>query len=206
MVRRWMACVLAGALGSCGLTEPAQPDPAPEPAPVEPAEAEDDEMAVKQAMQMAPAKRKDAIDWAAAFERQRIDVSGFSTKNRATLERSNVPVLLPSDPDLCTNLTVLAGEGWYTATLGPTERQIFVRGTRLATPRTWTEEEKRALGADDAVRISRLDGLVSASFSLFGAAYSLELECTKGMDDPFCADDEAVKRLVTSLGFAGGGE
>ena len=189
---------------ACSTPAPEAPGPT-EPAPDGPATA-DMEMQVKTKVRMPTDRRVDPIDWVTAFKRQRVDLATLPAESRARVKKSNVPVLLPSDPELLSNCSVFVGDGWYAATLQAEGYQLLIRGTRIAHTVDLSQKEKDALGKAEDLRITRTEGIVTASFSLFGAAYNLEIECEGGDTNAACATDERVLELSKNLGFAGGKE
>jgi len=183
-------------LASCGLFQPpaAPPPEAPDPDPMV-------EMSEKKAVKMPHDDRLDPVDWKAAFARQRIDDAYVTDEIRAARQVSDVPVLLPNDPELLRDVKIYSGEGWYSATLKSADRHVLVRGTRRAHSVDLTDADQAHLGASDTVMTSVTEGIVTASFSLFGAAYNLEIEC---MTEPSaCADESTARQYVQGLGLAG---
>ncbi|MEN0067772.1 MAG: hypothetical protein AAGA48_36925 [Myxococcota bacterium] len=184
-------------IAGCGLFDP---NPPPEPVdPIDPME----EMTEKKTVRMPGNRRLDPIDWVQALKRERIDKAFVTEDVDKALQKSGVPVLLPNEPALLGDIQVFSGEGWYTATLGDAEHQVLIRGSRAAHSVDFTEEERSRMGKRDEVTFTRTEGIVTASFSLFGAAYNLEIECTKGPNAPACADESTARRYVKKLRYAG---
>lgn len=186
---------------------PAAPAPSASEMPTEAGAQSDemDEMEAKQAVNRPGPPTLDAVDWQGAFARQRIDSASLPASARQTIGKAIVPVLLPSNEELLRTVDLYAGEGWYTATMQGDGHQVFVRGTRVSHKAPPAAMEQMN-DDDQPVRITRTEGIVTASFSLFGAAYNLEIECDEGTTDPHCSSDEVCTDLVKSLGFAGGTE
>ena len=190
---------------ACGSPQPAEPAPAVPSDPSEPTEAVD-EMAMKEAVRMPTDRRIDPIDWEEAFERQRVQVATLPKSAQAPLAEANLPVLLPSDPALLATVVFHGGENWYAATCQGKGYEVLVRGTRIAHSVALDAKTKAAMAPRDEVRITRTEGIVTASFSRYGAAYNLEIECDEGVADAHCASDDVVQDMVRKLGFAGGTE
>ena len=150
--------------------------------------------------------KKHKIDWDVAERRGAIDTSVMTEEARQAIAKSAVPVLLPRKEELLKTAIVLVGDGWYTATMNNEQYSVFVRGTQVERPMAWTGREKKALRAKrpDGLRISRVDGIVSAHFTAAGSAYNIEVECKQGSKDPLCADDGEVGKLYQAFGLAGG--
>ncbi|MEO0601880.1 MAG: hypothetical protein AAF211_10615 [Myxococcota bacterium] len=179
----------------------------PKPAPVNPDPPADEAMAEMGAKKMVKHLEKahlDPIDWKKAFERRSIDPVYVTDAVKQARTKSDVPVLLPNDPELLENLKIYSGDGWYTATLKKGDRQVFVRGTRASHPYEWSDADRQHMGKKEDVRITTTEGIVTASFSLFGAAYNLEIECSGGEEADPCKDDVTARRYVKNLGLAGG--
>ncbi len=175
--------------------------PAPEPTPEAPEAMA--EMAAKKAVKQPGEVHLDPIDWKAAFERQRIDpayVTDAVTRARA---ESDVPILLPNEPAMLGDLKIYSGKGWYSATVADDAHQIMIRGSRAARSVAWTVEQKARTGALGEVVFTSTEGIVTASFSLYGAAYNLEIECTRGEAGDACRDEATARQYVEKLGLAG---
>ncbi|MBX2800432.1 MAG: hypothetical protein KTR31_22320 [Myxococcales bacterium] len=151
------------------------------------------------------AERRDAIDWESTERRKRVNLGDLSAENRQRISQSTVPVLLPRVPALLRNAVLFVGDGWYTATMKGPEHHVFVRGTRVSRPAQWNERERRAImDVKDSLRVTRIEGIVSMSFSVHGAAYNVEIECRRGQRDRLCANDGPVEQLFKGLALAGG--
>ena len=183
-------------LSSCGLFDPPEKTPAPAPTPPDDME----EMADKKDVHMPGPAKLDPIDWVAAFERQKLPPEAVTADVQGAAKVSGVPVLLPSESDLLDDVRIFSGEGWYSATFGDDAHQVMVRGTRLSRSVDLPEADKSRMGAGDEVRVTTTEGIVTASFSLYGAAYNLEIECTKSAD--YCTEATALE-YVEKLGIAG---
>lgn len=191
------------ALGSgCGWFA-APTDDAAEPAPTPPEPNGMAEMAEKKAVQMPTDGRLDKVDWDKAFERNRVAERFVTEDVQRAVEKSGVPILLPSTESLLENLAIYAGEGWYTATVSDADHQILIRGTRHAHSVDLDDKTKAAMGAPADLVLTRTEGIWTGSFSEYGAAYNLEIECPKGPNAPACKDDETIRAYVKKLALVG---
>lgn len=182
-----------------GCGGPPAPPEAPDPTYVDPKV----EMAEKKKIKMPGKLRLDPIDWKKAFVRQRIDDALVPPSVAEARTKSEVPILLPNEPALLENLQIYSGTGWYSATLTGEDRQVMIRGTRAARSYDWNDADKKHFGASEDVTVTMTEGIVTASFSLYGAAYNLEIECNQGEAGEACRDEATARRYVEKLGLAG---
>ena len=161
------------------------------------------EMAHKRKVRSIGPFHKDQIDWTKAREHARIELDSLPEAAREIVERADLPVLLPRNKALLESATILGGEKWYTATIQQEGHQVFIRGTRNSRKAPYGEGDKKAMFQRPELSVTRTEGIVTCSFSLFGAAYNLEIECDRGEADPMCGSDDAAEKIVKSLGLAG---
>ena len=153
-----------------------------------------------------------AIDWGAAQKEARSGVTErgralnakFIAANRAEIAKVAIPVLLPGDPDLAQNLRIFGNGAYYTASTSSNGMSCVLTGSGRAfplSPRTVRALPRAGL-ADripaDGVAIEGTEGGLDASFSRFGASYSISLEC-RTPTDPRCNDQSYVRGVIARL-------
>jgi hypothetical protein len=178
--------------------------PAPNPAPSDRATANEMERAAKADWNKTPTSRVETVDWPAANGYPHISAQLLPESEREKLEQSAVPVLVPRDADVLDSAIVTLGDDWYAASLKDDGASLHIRGTRRSFDfqgDVWTPQEK-ALGDD--YTLTRTHQLVSVSFGAFGIAYTLDVECSRPMDDVRCTEDTYVLDLANDLAVAGG--
>jgi hypothetical protein len=146
------------------------------------------------------------IDWSAARAQARADAggrgraiySGFATQNRDRISRITVPVLAPSDPDLLTNLKIFPNGAGYSASASSRGMTFLITGTaRVFGLGERTARTAAGVGGE-AVHIERTASGLDASFTRFGAAYSISLDCSRA-EDSRCSDRAYARGLVSGL-------
>lgn len=169
------------------------------------------------------------ISWGAAGEdvqRQAREYQRTSTFTAAG--QGNLPFARPSNPEaagvVATRLPVLIPgtaalgvdgdarvllfpqENFYTLSVTAPGLVIEVFGTRLAHARAPDPLSTRRLNATngDGYRINETEYGRELSFSRYGAAYSITVECDRPTGDPRCASDAYIRNLANSLIIAAG--
>ncbi len=114
-------------------------------------------------------------------------------------------MLLPGDPDLAANLRIFPNGAFYT--LGSTSNGMAFVLTGAG--RAFPLSKAAAAGLPGGDLKSRIppDGIVidggeagiNASFSRFGASYSISLECAQPQTDPRCISPGYVKGVIARL-------
>jgi hypothetical protein len=127
-----------------------------------------------------------------------------TNEGAANARNTRIPVLAPTIAAVNLGNTprtnLFARENFYTLSIQGSNVLIEVFGTRLAHTEPLDAVSDRRLRARlNRVSFTRIEGGVEASFSRFGAAYSVTVECRNGHSDPRCADNQYVERLVNSL-------
>lgn len=173
-------------------------DPSPTPAPL----SADAERRIK-AAHVAPEPHLSTIDWDAADRYNHFDGDWLSAGDRQALAATGVPPLLPPDPDLLAAATITTGATWYGAHIPLDGATLYIHATRTAFEVPGLEPPAAEQRLDGNPTLTGTDGIVTASFQAFGAAYSVHVECQRPFDDPRCSADEFVLSVVDALAVAG---
>jgi len=211
-----------GAVASLSLTASAQQRPAPKPGISDAfqkllAQAQGS-LAGRPSSATAPASTAPggsqplAIDWAAAgsyarsgpAERGRGINARFIAANKPAIDTVTIPVLLPGDPDLAAGLRFFPNGAFYTVSSRVPGMAFTLTGAGRAFP--LPPATARALPNGLAGRIPP-DGIVietgesgiDASFTRFGAAYSISLACDNPAADPRCASEAYIRGVISRL-------
>ena len=115
-----------------------------------------------------------------------------------------LPVLLPVDPDLLASAVITVGESWYTASMRTSELTVLFKGSAAGreVPGLGTNKEGDQPSSDDHV-LTRTHGIVTLTFQEFGAAYSIDVECARPMEDSRCTADDYIIELAETAGVLG---
>lgn len=170
------------------------------------------------------AAQRDRNEQLAAYRRlssQEITVAGgqmpfsppLSRASQASLQPVHLPVLLPQIRARVltrdggdTGITLITRAHFYDASFYASGLSVHVGGNARINHRLQDPQFQARLAAEaraDGVRISRDEGGFTASFTRYGAAYTLSVECDS-RSDVRCRNTEIVERLVDQLVVAGG--
>ena len=146
------------------------------------------------------------VDWQAAIAHDRVSVADAPDVNPETITGAAIPTLVPSDATLLASTRVYAGADWVSARHENDDYVAIVFGTRRAFsyPHLEIEEEDRI--AEGRPLITRSEGIPYVSFTRFGVAYRLSVECFGGPSDPNCAEVDTLHELFESLAVLDGGD
>ncbi len=153
------------------------------------------------------------IDMAAASRQAQTPVSrigglvnlGFVTANRAAINTVTIPVLLPVDPDLSLGMKLFPNGAFYTVSATSRGMAFTLSGAGRAFPlppaivRPMPKASLASRIPADGVVIEQTEAGIDASFTRFGAAYSISLECAKARADERCKDDVYVRGVISRL-------
>lgn len=134
------------------------------------------------------------VDWAAA---EAVRVAIPDEKLRAAADEMRLPVLLPAEPMLAGTARWASGEGWYGVTMTDAEVSVYLHATTL-----WqrSPEALPARKGKGEAPVSMTDGIATLSFTRFGVAYFVDVECLADG----CDAAARARVLVGELQFVGG--
>lgn len=127
------------------------------------------------------------------------------------VQQTRVPLLAPLTADTAATLRVIARENAYTATAElPGGALVQLLGTRLrlvggGETRMRMRQAQRArfqarlAGIDAPYVVSRHEEGIDLSFSKFGAAYLITVNCPDPDEDARCADESFIRSLAQNL-------
>ena len=153
------------------------------------------------------------VDRAAAIRQAQAPVSrigslvnvGFVFANRAALDTVSIPVLLPVDPDIAAGMRLFPNGAFYTVSSSSTGMSFVLTGSGRAFPlpaaivRGLPKADLKSRIPADGIVIEQTEAGIDASFTRFGAAYSIALECAKVRADARCKDDAYVRGVIGRL-------
>ncbi|MFU8804896.1 MAG: hypothetical protein ACNA8W_13870 [Bradymonadaceae bacterium] len=153
-----------------------------------------------------PTPRVDDVDWVEALGQESIDLGRLSEKQQEVVGRSNVPVLLP-DGDVFLKAAILTvGEHWYAASMPLEGHSLVIQGTRQAFEVPGLSDQKKEPMINTyGHELTRTKGIVGLAFQAFGAAYMLDVECARPMEDVRCTEDAYILEVAESLAVVKGG-
>ncbi len=138
-------------------------------------------------------------------ERGRTVNAKFISANAAAINSVSIPVLLPGDPDLTPSLRIFPNGAFYTVSAKWAGMALVLTGAGRAFPLP-PGAAQHLPGGDlksripaDGIVIDGAEGGLNASFSRFGASYSISLECASQSADSRCNDPAYVRGLIGRL-------
>jgi hypothetical protein len=150
------------------------------------------------------------IDWPAARRQARLDADGAGAGARyagmlAGVRRKMstiaIPVLLPAEAELASDLELFPNGAFYSASCSYEGMSVLVTGSG----RVFAVSPKAARGAGDlpapspdGVSVTPTEAGLEASFSRFGASYSVALDCRRP-GDRRCAAPGYLRGLVSRM-------
>lgn len=176
------------------------PAAAPAPMRAEPLSARQQRLeksltAVQRTDYALPKRMQSAVDWqAAAQTKQQFSSAGRagSTRMKALYrQETKVPVLMPER--LAARTVLITDEDFYHGVMPGNGYQLSYHGTRLV-----SDAGERASGAT-ALSIYQIEDGMAASFSLFGASYSVLLACDAPKTDPRCRSEAFMRGRLADL-------
>lgn len=212
---KWTTLTCAIALLSSGVacseSSPGQPESAnqqmaaPGTAPaaaIDPGFDPDKERAVKKQWQERHAQQTQIadIDWDAVEQADAVDVD-LGAAQRETLQRAQVPVLLPADQRLIDSATFTSRNDWYAAGMEGDGVSVYVSGTRREF--VHPSIDARQIDASEP-RVTRNELIMTLSFKRWGAAYTVEVECARPSEDARCQNEDYIREVGRSMGLVGG--
>lgn len=166
---------------------------------------------VQSALRLYPAATRirtpidwDAVDVTLGQQKDR-GLTAAPHNNASVVDRAELPVLLPLQADTG-SLDIVGNGDSYHADFSSDGRAYSLYGTRVLTV---INPAPGASAPAQNVQIIETDYSLVASFSLYGASYTLERYCHNDSadEDPACHDRDALgdvaKKLVVVVGAAG---
>jgi hypothetical protein len=147
----------------------------------------------------APPRPRGKVDWQGAVGglRQSGGVSDAlaTNLNKAQLDATRVPILLPNDPKLTAGARLYSFGDYYTITADAPGAGLSLSGTTAVVPLPAAKPLKVDPVGPEALTVQRtVDGQL-ASFVRYGVLYTVEIRCDQA-GDARCADDNYVLGLV----------
>ena len=141
-------------------------------------------------------------DFAGPVDRARL--GQLRSKERLKLDRSPVPVLIPTEPAWLKKAVITVGEHWYALSVNHDGVSVSLHATRVAHhhPDTTAQRPDRSLRGTRAF-VGPNEGIWNVSWQERKVAYSLDVECGAPSDQR-CRDEKFALRVAEALVFAGG--
>ena len=168
-------------------------------------EAGESAPAEAQGEEMMPSERRQAIDWRAASMYRQIPSERAPERLREALAESPVPVLLPDSEEVLRTVEPTVTENWYAAMLEVEGREVTIEGDRVA--RVASDLEVPPAGEEQAERkfkVTQTHGVMTVTFTSFGAGYTIDIECEKVNERGHCTDESFAIDVANSLAVLGG--
>ena len=168
-------------------------------------EAGETESTAEQGEEMLPSERRQEIDWAAASSYRQIPSDRAPERLRKALADSPVPVLLPDSAEVLRTVEPTVTENWYAVMLEVEGREVTIEGDRVA--RVSGDLEVPPAGEEQAERkfkVTQTHGVMTVTFTSFGAGYTIDIECEKVNQRGHCTDESFAIDVANSLAVLGG--
>ncbi|KQY92801.1 hypothetical protein ASD21_15660 [Caulobacter sp. Root1455] len=161
------------------------------------AQAEADRRAAEAKAQRAAAAGR-GVDWPAAIGGVRASGGGEGLApnlNRAAVDKTKVPILLPTDAKLMAGARIYSFGDYYTITADAPGAGISLSGTTAVVPLpAGTPLKITPMGPEGATSQRTVDGQL-ISFVRYGVLYTVEVRCD-APTDPRCVDDNYARGLA----------
>jgi hypothetical protein len=148
------------------------------------------------------------IDWPAARRQARLDADGAGARYagmlagvRRKMSTIAIPVLLPAEAELASDLELFPNGAFYSASCSYEGMSVLVTGSGRAfavSPRAAREAGGLPSPSPDGVSVTPTESGLEASFSRFGASYSVALDCRRP-GDRRCAAPGYLRGLVSRM-------
>lgn len=158
---------------------------------------------------LLPDEARREVDWAEAEafpsfeERPSVEVP---SRVRAAYEEAPVPVLLPADTEALEGLEPVVTEHWYSALFEYRGREVTIEGDRVVRR---VGEEGPPVTESSSLRegfsVTQTHGVMTVTFTAFGAAYTVDIECTEVGEDGTCTNEQFGIDVADNLVRLGGG-
>jgi cytoskeletal protein RodZ len=142
----------------------------------------------------AEADRK-AAEAKAVAQRQAAAAAQAEADKRAAIDKTRVPILLPTDAKLMAGARIYSFGDYYTITADAPGAGISLSGTTAVVPLSaGTPLKITPMGPEGATSQRTVDGQL-VSFVRYGVLYTVEVRCD-APTDPRCVDDNYVRGLA----------
>lgn len=164
--------------------------------------AESDEIKAKRAWTQRDKPVMQPVDWVAAGQEPKLDLSRLPEAERSKLTDVDLPALIP-DVDFLSSAFIVAGPHWYSARMKAADHSIYIQGNRAAFQHDFglTDEQKKSV---ENFTVYRTHAIPTLAFNRFGVAYTIDVECMRPLEDRRCTDDDYVLSIAEGLQLAGG--
>lgn len=155
---------------------------------------------------MLPSEQVREIDWEAAAEYPKLESELVSEELRSFYAEAPVPVLLPADRKALASVEPTVGANWYAAKFERNGREVTIEGDRVARGADLEELHPAddAATSENGYQISQTHGVLTLSFTAFGAAYTLDIECQEVDQRGTCTDKSFAIDTAGALERLGG--
>lgn len=157
---------------------------------------------------MLPSEQVREVDWEAAAEYPTLESGLVSEELQSFYEEAPVPVLLPADRKALASVEPTVGANWYAAKFEREGREVTIEGDRVAREADLDEFHPAddSATSENSYRISQTHGVLTLSFTAFGAAYTLDIECREVDQRGTCTDKSFAVDTAGALERLGGNQ
>jgi hypothetical protein len=147
-----------------------------------------------------------SVDWEAAARAPRVSPSALPETLAQFFRESPVPVLLPDNRKALASAEPTIGQHWYAVMLTVDGREVTIEGDRVARDVESAELTPTTQDSNSpSYRLSQTHGVLTLSFTRFGVAYTVDVECEVVTRRGTCRQPEVARRIADALRRVGGG-
>ncbi len=157
------------------------------------------------------------IDWQGLlddFRKEKLGRAGQLPDGAIVREKDvtpTLPVLLPAEPALIRSVRVMIEPNSYSATSDIGRANVTIYGTHVFRKRAADDPIARAAAAAPRetlsngvrVRVSTAEAGINLTFTRWGAAYLISIECGNGDGDARCSKADFIKSLAEKMAITG---
>jgi len=151
------------------------------------------------------------VDWSKLeddIEQRRVERAELTPRlSQMDMSRCRVPILLPKAPEMMTAVEVYPQSNFYSAFVRRGPRSVEIMGTRVVRTGEAMRRMSRpmmTLRRDDGYIIYRNDYGIELTFTRYGVAYALSVQCEEPGQDPHCTDESYIRGIAETLSYVGG--
>lgn len=152
--------------------------------------------------------------WLDEFRKEKVARTGQLPDGAIVREKDvtpTLPVLLPAEPALIRSVRVMIEPNSYSATGDIGRANVTIYGTHVfrkraaddPIARAATSAPRETLANGVQVRVSTAEAGINLTFTRWGAAYLISIECTDGDKDVRCSKAGFIKSLAEKMAIAG---
>lgn len=146
------------------------------------------------------------VAWDAAALHPAVLSAGLPEAAALAASESVIPVLVPNVEQMLQSAAIFTGEDWVTTAHDGPGYTVEIFGTRRAVSHPHIEVHELERVVEGRPLFTRSEGVPFVSFTRFGVAYRISIECDAGPSDERCQEFDTVTELFDGLVVVDGGQ